>query len=173
MTKTKKYVLCIVAFLLSIIILLFLISPPWFTIFRLNHFQPYDVLLKQEEPTLFDSIIYVTETDGNLSSAIFWRDGIRWRYLADLQGNPNLTLIGGGFPTIENGKPDIIHYCLIAGTEDSFRQQIVAYSPATDLTYEDLQTTIIESTQGELLAAWCTSRDDSFSSRDLAWLVLN
>ena len=113
------------------------------------------------------------ESDGKLSSAIFWRDGIRWNHLTDLHASPELTMIGMGFPVIENSNPDIIHYTLIAGTEEKFHQQIEQYTPASVLIYDNLQTTIIDSSQGELLVAWCTSDSDSFSSRDLAWLVLN
>ena len=159
--------------LLASVILLFVISPPRLTLLRLNQFKPYDILLEQENPALFRSRIYVTESDGKLSSAIFWRDGIRWNYLADLQASPELTMIDAGFPVIENGNPDIVHYCLIAGTEEKLYHQIEQYAPVHDLTYDNLQTTIVNSSQGELFVAWCTSKADNFSSQDLAWLVFN
>lgn len=171
--RRKRLMIAIIIILLISIIALLIYAPPALTLLRLNGFKPYEVLWEYEKPNTYNSRFYLIQSDGELWSAVFWKDENRWNYLADLNTSEEVTMIGTSFPAIENGDPDIIHYCMIAAPEDDLQEYVSGYSPPKNIDGTEFVTKNITTENGSIIAACGASSADQFGSKDLVWLVIN
>lgn len=142
MKKKKILVILVIAVLLIAAVLWY--GSPKVTLFFEN--GPYEILWQKG----FDSYggrMYVYESNGQCGAAMFWKDGLRWKWLMDT-GTEEIAMINFTFPNKDDWT-EIGNHCLIVSSDAYLREYITGYTSEDDLSDLEIIKDTIKTEAGE------------------------